>query len=338
MQMRSTNGQKQDRGVWLLAVGVLFCGCAMLGSLLLGSTSVSVSELWQGLLGKEGLGRTILLYVRVPRTLAAMLAGAALASAGAVLQNVLANPLASPGIIGVNAGAGLGVTVCCALGVMSGWRVSVAAFLGSLLAVFLILLFSVRTGASRTTVILGGVALNSMLNAASESISVLVPDVSVLNAEFRVGGFSAVSYTRLVPAGVLILIGLCLLFTLQNELEVVTLGDETAQSVGLPVRRYRVLFLLLAALLAGSAVSFSGLLGFVGLIVPQLVRRLSGKTGKWLLPLSVLFGAGFVALCDTAARVLFAPYEMPVGILMAAIGGPVFVWLLVRLRGGHRHA
>lgn len=317
----------------LLLLSILFAAGAVLLSLCLGTVLLSPAQLWN----PEGLNRSILLYARLPRTLAAFLAGAALAVSGAVLQNVLANPLASPSIIGVNAGAGLGVTVCLAAGVFSGWGISLGAFLGSLLAVGLICLFSYRTGASRSTVILGGVALNSILNALCESITVLDPSVAALSIDFRVGGFSAVSYARLLPAGVLICLALVTLMTLCNELDVLTLGDDTAQSVGLNLRFYRILFLVLAALLAGAAVSFAGLLGFIGLIVPHFVRKIAGSESRRLLPLSAILGGSFVTVCDVAARMLFRPYELPVGVIMAVIGGPAFVLLLTRRKGGRKH-
>ncbi len=325
---------------WRLFFGGSVFACLMAAglSLCLGNVSIMPEELFRILCGTgEGMSRSIILYARLPRTIAALSAGAALAASGAVLQNVLANKLASPGIIGVNAGAGLGVTICCAFGALSGYRVSIAAFAGSLITVSAIFLFSFRTNASKTTVILGGVALNSILNAVCESITVLDTDVAMLSIDFRVGGFSSVSYTRLIPAVLLILFAFVLLFTLCNELDVVTLGDETAQGVGLPVGKYRLLFLALAALLAGAAVSFAGLLGFVGLIVPHFARRLAGNESGKLLPLCAISGAGFVTLCDLISRLLFAPYELPVGILMSMIGGPVFLLLLIRYKGGHRN-
>lgn len=316
--------------------GTAVCLLAALLSLCLGSirfTPVRLIELMRG--SGDRVSRSILLYARIPRTLAALSAGAALSVSGAVLQNVLANRLASPGIIGVNAGAGLGVTLCCAAGVLSGLPVSASAFAGSLLSVLLIFLFSRRFQASRTTVILSGVALNSILNAVCESVTVLDTDLAMLSIDFRVGGFSSVSMARLLPALGLICGGLAVLFTLCNELDVLTLGEDTAQGVGLAVERYRMLFLALAALLAGAAVSFAGLLGFVGLIVPHFVRRLTGNESGKLLPVCAVAGAGFVTFCDLVSRLIFAPYELPVGILMSVIGGPVFLFLLVRSRGGH---
>lgn len=310
---------------------------ALLLSLCLGSARLSLGEVCQAICGgpQSGPAGRIFWYARLPRTVACLLAGAALAVSGAVIQGVLTNKLASPGIIGVNAGAGLAVTICCAFGAFSGWMIAGAAFGGAVAAVLLVALTAEKIGASRTTVILGGVAVNSCLNAASEAISVLLPDAGMQSADFRVGGFSSVAFTRLLPAGILILAGLILLFTLCNDLDVIGLGEDTAQGLGMPVKRTRTIFLVLAALLSGAAVSFAGLLGFVGLIVPHVGRRMvSNESGK-LLPFCALAGAGLVTLCDLLARTLFMPYEIPVGILLAFVGGPFFLVLLIRRKGGY---
>ena len=188
-----------------VGAGLLLCLTAVLLSLCLGSITISPADIVDILAGGgEGVSAGILRFSRLPRTCACVLAGIGLSVSGAVLQNVLSNKLASPSIIGVNAGAGLGVTLCCAAGALSGWAVSASAFAGSLMAIMVILMFTYRTGASKTTVILVGVAMNSMLNAFSESVTVLFPDVAALNMEFRVGGFSGVSSSRLTPAAVLI--------------------------------------------------------------------------------------------------------------------------------------
>lgn len=312
---------------------------AVLFSISCGAKYLSPAEILRLITGRgEAVITGIFKYSRLPRTIACVFAGAALASSGAVLQNVLSNKLASPGIIGVNSGAGLGVTVCCALGILSGWIISAAAFAGAIVTVLIITLFSYRIGASKTTVILGGVALNSILSACSEAIVVLNPTVGILTAEFRIGGFSAVTYGRLIPAVIMITFAIIALFTLTSELDILSLGDETSVSLGLNVKKYRIIFLILAALLAGAAVSFSGLLGFVGLIVPHFTRKLSDNESKYFIPLSAVSGAAFVTLCDTAARIIFLPYELPVGIIMSVIGGPLFVLILIHSKGGHRHA
>lgn len=313
----------------LLLLTFVLSGC-------LGSASMSFEELKNAILGgtETAYGR-IFWYARFPRTIACMLSGAALAVSGAMIQGVLTNKLASPGIIGVNAGAGLAVTICCVMGVFSGWVIAGAAFGGAIAAVLLVAFTAQKIGASRTTVILGGVAVNSCLNAASEALSILIPEAALQTADFRVGGFSAVVYERLLPAGILILLGLMLTMTLTNELDVISLGEDTAQGLGMPVKKMRTLFLGLAALLAGAAVSFSGLLGFVGLIVPHVSRKLIGNENGKLIPFCALCGASFVTLCDLMARTLFSPYEIPVGILMSFIGGPFFLFLLMNRKGGH---
>ena len=244
-----------------LALLALFALLAAAGSLLLGAAG--------DLAGLDSLTAwRILRFARLPRTLAALLAGAALAVSGCVIQGVLGNSLASPGIIGVNAGAGLAVTALCAAGVVSGWAIAAGAFGGALGAALLVTLTARKLGASRSTVILGGVAVNSFLNALSQAVTDLVPDAAALSVDFRVGGFSSVSEVRLMPASVLILLSLILVMTLDRDLELLTLGEESAQGLGMNVKNTRTVLLTLAAVLAGSAVSFAGLLGFVGLMVP----------------------------------------------------------------------
>lgn len=318
-----------------IALAGVFCLTAALLSLCLGAVPLT----WQAVLaGPEDRLGTIFWFVRLPRTAACLLAGGALAVSGAVIQNVLNNKLASPGIIGVNAGAGLAVTVCCAFGFLSGWAVAGAAFLGAMTAAVLVVFLGQKTGASRTTVILGGVAVNAFLNALSEAVTRLFPEIAMLSVDFRVGGFSAVSFPRLIPAGLLILVSLAAVLTYCNELDILSLGDETARSLGLSVKRMRMIFLFLAAMLAGCAVSFAGLLGFVGLIVPHAARKIVGSESRILLPMCALGGAGFVTACDLVCRMLFAPHELAVGIGMAVLGGPFFLTLLLKEKGVRRRA
>ena len=314
---------------------VLVCALAALASLCLGAAALSPGELLEAI--RSGTATTagrIFWYVRVPRTTACLLAGAALSTAGCVIQNVLANPLASPNIIGVNAGAGLAVTVCCALGWLSGWALAAAAFGGAFLAVLAVSAAAAMVGASRTTVILAGVAMNATLGALSDTVTNLVADAAVLSSDFRVGGFGAVTTARLIPAGILILLALGAVLLLTNELEILSLGEDTARSLGLNAFRMRTVFLALAAVLCGAAVSFAGLLGFVGLIVPHAVRRLAGTACRHVLPLAALWGGAFVTVCDLLARLAFRPKELPVGILLSALGGPFFLYLLSKRRRG----
>ena len=328
-----------DKKKWLFPAAMALCLGAEVLSLQLGAVRLSPNSLWQAFLeGPNSTAGYIFWYARLPRTLACLLSGAALAVSGAVIQGVLNNSLASPSIIGVNAGAGLAVTACCALGLLSGWVIALSAFAGARISVLLVVFTAEKTGASRTTVILGGVAVNSFLNALSEGLTTLVPDAGVLSGDFRVGGFSSVVPLRLMPAGLLICIALLVILTLHNELDVLALGKETARSLGMHVKKTRTLLLVLAAMLAGASVSFAGLLGFVGLMVPHAIRNLVGSEARKLLPLCAIGGAGFVTACDTAARTVFSPYELPVGILLSVLGGPFFLGLLLKRKGGRSHA
>ena len=325
-------GKKIGFSCWL-------CLAAALLSLGLGAARLSVPDMAEAILsGPNNTAGYIFWYIRLPRTMACLLAGSALAVSGAVIQGVLHNSLASPGIIGVNAGAGLAVTACCAFGALSGWAIAGAAFLGAMVCVLLIVFAAEKAGASRTTVILGGVAVNTFLNALSEAITTLIPEAGMMAGDFRAGGFGSVAYIRLIPAGVLILLALMSVYTLHNELDVLSLGEEVAQGLGMNVRRTRTALLILAAMLSGSAVSFAGLLGFVGLIVPHAARKIVGGESRFLLPMCAAGGAAFVTLCDTAARLVFAPYELPVGILLSVLGGPFFLFLLLKRKGGRSHA
>ena len=328
---------KTNRIKYLYLAGFLCFAVAAAAGLMLGSTRLSFSELLRAF--TEGFdvsaGTRIFAYVRLPRTVAALVCGAALAVSGAVIQGVLANQLASPSVIGVNAGAGVAVTLCTALGIFGGWRLSLFSFVGAFAAVMLVSLGAKKWGASRSTVILLGVAMNSLLGAVSDAIVTFLPDAGVMSNDFKIGEFSAVTYQKLLPAAVVIAVTIAVLFTLSNELDVLTLGEDNARGLGMNTSVMRTLFLLLAALLAGCAVSIAGLLSFVGLIVPHAVRRIAGSKSQHLLGLCALFGAAFVCLCDTIARTAFSPYEIPVGIIMAFLGAPFFVFILIKGKGGH---
>lgn len=316
------------------ATSVLLVSVAVL-SLLSGSTTLPLFELITSLIRGElaSSSARIFLYIRLPRTLAALVAGGALACAGALAQGTLHNRLATPSILGVNSGAGLAITIASAFGVIGGMLTSVLAFSGALSATLLIVFFSKRFGLSRANVILCGVALNSLFGALTSAIITFFPDVGVMSNDFRVGDFSSVNFRSLAPASVIILVTLAFSFTLSNDLDALSLGDEGAFALGLSPSRLRLLFMLLVSLLSAAAVSLCGLLSFVGLIVPHALRMLGVGKSAHLLPLSALLGAAFVTLCDTLSRVLFAPYEIPVGILMAILGAPFFLFLLFSKKG-----
>ena len=229
------------------------------------------------------------------------------------------------------------VALVCAVAPQAPFLTPVAAFLGALAGVLLVLFLAQRTGAAKITVVLAGVAVSSIFGAGIDAVVTFFPDALNGYSDFRIGGFANLTMAKLNPAGFIILAGvLCALLT-AGELDILALGTDTAQSLGLNVKRWRLVLLGVAAALAGAAVSFSGLLGFVGLIVPHMARRLVGENSRPLLAACALGGAAMLTLCDLLGRTLFAPYEVPVGIVLSLAGGPFFLWLLLRQRGGRTH-
>ena len=314
----------------VLGILILLLLPVLLGGLLLGSQSYSLPTFLTALqAGYADPVYRIALYIRIPRVLGAFLAGASLALSGALLQSVLNNPMASPNIIGVNAGAGFFSLLAGAL--LPGFSAP-AAFLGALVTALFIFALAKKAGLSRTTLILAGTAINAILNAGVQLLNTLFPELAI-GSGFMAGSFSGVTLTAIGKAGWYLAAGVILAFFLARELNVLRLGEESAAALGMAVDRVRFLTVLAAALLAGGAVSFAGLLGFVGLLVPHIVRRFMGSDCRWLFPGCMVLGGLLVVLCDTLARVVFAPFELPVGILLAALGGPFFLWLLLKRKG-----
>lgn len=315
-----------------LAGLVLLSGVA---NLAFGAVPIPPGEVIAALLGRgEGASASIVLYARLPRLCGCLLAGAALACAGVIIQGVLNNPLAAPNVIGVNSGAGLATALCCALAPGAVRLTPIAAFLGALAGVLLVLLIAERAGAARITLVLAGVAVSGIFSAGIDAVVTFVPDALSGYTDFRVGGVKNLSMSRLAPAFWVIVIALVLALSLSNELDLLLLGRETAQSLGLPAKWLRLALLMLAAALAGAAVSFAGLLGFVGLLVPHIMRRLIGEDSFPLLLSSALGGGLLLTACDLASRLLFAPFELPLGVVLSLAGGPFFIWLLLKQRRG----
>lgn len=320
----------------LLILAVLLVVTALL-SLSLGAEPIHLGQAVQDFAQHQDTAAVrILQYVRLPRTCAGLLAGAALAVAGVIIQRVLANALAAPSTIGINAGAGFAVALFCAFAPNAIAAVPFAALVGAFGGAMLVLTIAERTGASKISLVLGGVAVSGIFSAGIDAIITFVPEALNGYSDFRIGGLFHVTMAKLWPAAILITIALVAALLLHNELDLLLLGLEQAQSLGLSARKVQILFLALAAILAGSAVSFSGLIGFVGLMVPHIMRQLLGEDSDVLLLGSAMGGAILLCGCDLLARLLFAPFELPVGIVMSLVGGPFFIWLL-RKRGKCGH-
>ena len=273
--------------------------------------------------------KLILLKVRFPRAFASLLCGAALSVSGLILQLSLNNTLASPGIIGVNAGSGLFVLLVSLVFPYVALARSLGAFFGALLSVLTVYLISKRAGVSKTTLVLSGVAVSSLMTAGIDVIITLRPDIVADKVAFSLGGFQNLNLSSLYIAFPVILASFVVAFVLSGGIDLFQLGDETAFGLGLNVKRCRIAGIIVSGLLAGASVSVCGLLGFVGLLIPNLIRLFSKNNTKRNIILCALLGADFLLFCDVLARVLFFPYELPVGLFLSCLGSPFFIWMLI---------
>lgn len=325
------------KGVWAGVAVALLVALTVI-SLCVGSVHVRFADVFRALFSSDlDADARIVRYIRLPRTLAALTAGASLAVAGVLLQTVLNNPLASGSVIGVNAGSGVMVIVAAVFVPAAFVLRPLFAFIGALAAALAVYAFAARTGAGKSTVILSGIAVSAFLSAVIDLIVTLYPHAGVDRLAFTVGGFSGVSFETVWPAAIVAGVGLIVAIFLSGDLNVLYLGDDVAASLGLRVRLVRFIAVVSAALLCGAAIALGGLIGFVGLIVPNLLKLLFGNDARVLTPLSAVVGAAFTLLCDLIARTAFSPYELPVGIILSFIGAPFFLFLLFYRRKGNRH-
>ena len=312
-------------------ISLLLLGLTAAAGLCFGGANLSLTELLAVMAG-EGLPahRVILWQIRLPRVAAGMLAGVGLSLAGSLLQTVTANELASPNIIGINSGAGLAVILLLSFAPGVGKLLPLGAFLGAFGAAMLILLVSGKLGSSKANIVLIGIAVTTVFNAAISFLSLLDEGILAQYNYFTVGSLKGIRMDDLALPGLIIFAAFGAAMILSARLGVLCLGDAAASALGIPVKRLRIAALACAAACAAAVVSFAGLLGFVGLVVPHIAKRLVGQKPAKLLPASALVGAVIVVLADLLGRTLFAPSELPVGILMSLVGAPYFLILLCR--------
>jgi iron complex transport system permease protein len=304
----------------------------------LGSTSISLTRVFDtSIPWADNVDAQIFFVARLPRVLAAALVGAALATSGVVLQALLRNPLATPFTLGVSAGAALGAMLAIAfgldLGALGVSSVPMASFLGSLVATGIVywLASSQRRGLSTNVLLLAGVTLNSFFSALILFVQYLADFTqSFRTVRWLMGDLDVGSYGPLLAALPLLALAFGAFAVLPRTLNLLTLGTDLAAARGVDVARAERLAFVSASLATGAAVSLAGPIGFIGIVVPHLVRLLVGADHRLVLPASALFGAAFLIACDLVSRTALAPLELPVGIITAMIGGPFFLWLLVR--------
>jgi len=320
---------RDNKRILILIILAVLCVCAFILSLSQGSLKLSLSQVLHSIFFEStGPHYQIIYNIRLPRTLVAALVGMSLSLSGCILQGIMRNPLASPHLIGISAGAGLAGIFILIVMPSAFHLLTPAAFIGALVTTIIIYALAWQQGLKPTRLILAGVAVSSFMGAWITALMIFFPERVHSVLGFMVGGLSARSWKHfyiILPYSVT---GFLLAIVFAKRLNILLLGDDIARSLGLNVEKNRLLFIALAALLAASAVSVAGLLGFVGLIVPHMTRFFIGSDYRFLLPACALTGSCLLMACDTVARVALDPVELPVGIIMSVLGAPFFLYLL----------
>ncbi len=338
MRLRSLfwSGSRNQRRIVTLAAACMVLVVIILHGIANGTLKFSFSQVVCVLVGlpEERLVAQIIGNVRLPRVLTGMLVGMNLAAAGSLLQGVLRNPMASPSIVGVNAGAGLAAVAMMVVAPTLSAHIPLAAFLGAISAALLIYLLSVRQSGANSTVqlVLAGLAISSFFSALTSGLMTLHADELGVTYGWLLGSLSGRSWPffhLLLPYSI---VGLAFAFLISPKVNVFALGDEIGASIGISIRWYRFLVIAIAAMLAGSAVSVAGTIGFVGLVAPHIARILIGSDYRFQIPLAALLGGSLLVAADTFARTVFQPLELSVGVVTALIGAPFFLFLLYNRR------
>ena len=323
-----------SRTAWRVTILILFAFLAVLGaflSLTKGSSVITMSQIVELLLNPGMDPQSQIIWnIRMPRTIVGALVGINLSLSGAILQAIMRNPLADPHIIGISSGAGLAGVVIMILFPALEYLITPVAFVGAMLAAICIYILAWKNVIKPVRIILAGVAVSAFLSAGISGLMIFYSDRVHGALMWMVGGLAARSWPHVSIILPYAAIGLVLALASASYLNILQLGDEMARGLGVNVEVTRIVMTAIAALLAASAVSVVGLLGFVGLVVPHAARLLIGSDYRFLLPAAALLGVAIVTLSDTFARVIFAPIELPVGIIMAFLGAPFFLFLLRR--------
>ncbi len=325
---------------------MLFLALAVILSIAIGSVFITPADLWRILSGWVGgvsfldplkTFSFIIVSIRLPRTALVLLTGAALSGSGAAYQGIFRNPLADPYLIGVASGAGLGAVVAMSINwPYSFWGLMIvpaASFVAALLTIFLVyMLARIGKAVPTTNLILAGVAFSSFATALTSFLMLRSTGELRRAISWLLGGASQAGWVPVLTILPYIIIGLGILLLNGHALNLLQFGDDQAQQMGLPVAKRRALVLLAASLATAAAVSFSGIIGFIGLIVPHVMRLWFGADYRRLVPLSIIAGAGTLLVADVIARSVLSPQELPLGIVTALVGAPFFLWVLRRAK------
>lgn len=345
-----TAGDRSQLG--RVTVGVL--AAVLLGAMILsmttgasGASAAAVIKAWFGFAPEDAAqalrDHAVIYNIRLPRMLLGVLIGAALAVSGLLMQGLFRNPLADPGLVGVSAGASLGAVGIIVLGttmlapltaLLGIYTLQLASFVGGLITTFLLYRVATRSGHTAVaTMLLAGIAIGALAGAVTGVLVYVATDAQLRDLTFwGLGSLSGANWTKIAASGPIILLALLASAFLAKGLNAMTLGEATAAHLGVPVQRFKLLTIIAVAAATGASVAVSGGIGFVGIVVPHLLRLIIGPDHRYLLPATALLGASFLLLADAICRTIVAPAELPIGIITAAIGGPFFLWILLHRR------
>ena len=328
-EKRNETGKSKGLRIFIIFIFAAFTVFAMVFSLIFGSADISFASIMHTLMGHvETTDDMVIWNIRFPRNIVGALVGANLAVSGAILQAVMKNPLADPGIVGVSSGAGLAGVMMLIFMPEASLLLTPVAFVGAMLSAAAVYALAWKNGIRPSRIILAGVAVSAFLGSGISALLVFYSDKVQGALLWMVGGLSARSWPQVEALFPYTVLGLVLALAGCKALTILSLGDETARGLGVPVEKVRFSMTAVAALLAAG--SIAGLIGFVGLVVPHIVRLIIGTDYKYVVPGSAILGAGVLVFCDTLGRVLFSPIEIPAGIIMAFLGAPFFLYLLRR--------
>jgi iron complex transport system permease protein len=338
--------QKRKRLIFLALTLTLMIAAVL--SACLGALHISLPEFYSIIMNRTGLSdemnyqpqqEAVLLSLRLPRVILGILVGAALAVSGAAMQGLFRNPLADPGLIGVSSGASLFAVLMIVLevkffsfisGFLGYYALSIAAFTGAFITAFIVYRLAINQGKTViTTLLLAGIAINALSGAFTGLLTYVATDAELRNITFwglgSLGGASWVTVTGILP---FVLIPVFIMPFLAKSMNAMALGESQAGHMGIPVNRVKVTIIVLVTMAVGACVAVSGIIGFISLVIPHILRMINGPDHRLIIPASALLGAAVLTIADLISRTLLAPAELPIGIITALVGSPIFIYII----------
>lgn len=326
--------KKEKRSILVMVILVIAIGVSFVLCLMIGAASYSLEQIIDVFYGRGEWGPTyVIRQIRIPREICTLVVGAGLSVSGMAMQAMFRNPMASPSILGLSSGASFGACLALAFGIGSifgGYPVPIMAFIFCFITMFLVYgLATTRYGTPTTLLLLSGIAVSALFSGMTSLIQYLVePDVLQGIVFWTMGSFSRCLWSQAEMGCPIIIIGMIMIALCHKELNLISLGEEQAKSLGVNIRRTRFLLLTGTSLAVGGSVAMCGVIGFVGLIIPHICRALCGPNHKVLIPMCIFGGAIFLLLMDTIAKSIISPQELPVGVLTSLLGAPFFIYIM----------